>query len=130
MPSKKEKIKILIVDDEEAVRVALKWRLDNSDTFIIEEASNGKETLEKVEMDKPDIILLDVTMPIMDGLQTYKKLKENPETKHIHVIFSTARTYTDIARLLPIGADEYIEKTCEIDQLHTRINKIIGLINK
>jgi CheY-like chemotaxis protein len=98
-------LKVLIVDDKESVREALKSGLSRKNVFVVEEAENGKEALEKLARNKPDIILLDVTMPVMDGFQTYRELRENQETKNIPVIFLSARPYKDIVQNIPLNED-------------------------
>lgn len=128
--SDKRLIKVLVVDDEKCVREALTHGLSMKGIFCIREAANGKEALEELNREKTDVILLDVTMPVMDGFQTYKKLKENPETRHIPVIFMTARPYSDIVKDMPIGAGEYIEKPYEFEEVYARINKIVNSDSK
>jgi CheY-like chemotaxis protein len=123
-------IKVLLVDNEENIRAALKYGLNIKGIFNIEEASNGMEALLKAIGIRPDIILLDVTMPVMDGIQAYKRLKENPETRHIPVILLTAKPYKEIFQEIKITADEYLEKPCEIEELFTRIKKVLGLGKK
>jgi DNA-binding response OmpR family regulator len=118
-------LKVLIVDDKESVREALKSGLSKKNVFVVEEAEDGKEALEKLARNKPDIILLDVTMPVMDGFQTYRELRENQETKNIPVIFLTARPYKDIVQNIPLSVDEYIEKPFNCEELYARINKIV-----
>jgi two-component system cell cycle response regulator len=120
-------IKVLLVDNEENIREALKYGLNSKGIFNIEEASNGMEALLKAIGIRPDIILLDVTMPVMDGIQAYKRLKENPETRHIPVILLTANPYKDILQEIKITVDEYLEKPCEIEKLFTRIKKVLSL---
>ncbi len=117
-------IEVLLVDNEENIRETLKYGLNMNGIFNIEEASNGEEALLKAIGIKPDIILMDVTMPIMDGIRAYKKLKENPETKHIPIILLTAQPYHEITRQVQICADEYLEKPCDIEELYERIRKV------
>ena len=120
-------IKVLLVDNEENIREVIKYGLNVKGIFNIEEASNGMEAWVKAIGLKPDIILMDVTMPVMDGIQAYKKLKQAPETKHNPVILLTARPYKDIVQEVRISADEYLEKPCEIGELYTRIKKVLEL---
>jgi CheY-like chemotaxis protein len=85
----KDRKKLLLVDDEPLVIKILKRRLE-SKHFIVITASNGQEAIEKARVDKPDVIILDVSMPEMDGPTACKQLKKDPETKAIPVIMFTA----------------------------------------
>lgn len=100
--------KILIVDDQSDNLKILKLHLSmyNSDTAI-----NGESALIMAESNKPDLILLDVMMPGMDGFTVAKRLKENPETADIPIVFVTAKT--DVGSFVEgfdIGAEEYVMK--------------------
>jgi DNA-binding response OmpR family regulator len=122
----KKPIKVLVVDDEENARYILNLKLSMKKNFSVEEAENGKVALEKVVKNKPDIIILDVMMPEMDGYETCKKLKENPETDDIPIIFLTAKTKTtDIIQGIRVGVDDYIMKPYEFDDLLARMNKLL-----
>jgi two-component system sensor histidine kinase/response regulator len=94
----------------------------------VEEANNGREALQKIFKDKPDIILLDGMMPDMDGFQTYERLKENPQMQDIPIIFCSA---THIKELKERGlkVDEYLEKPYQIEELYQKIKKIIKIKN-
>lgn len=117
-------IRVLLVDNEENIREALKYGLNMKGIFNIEEASNGMEAVIKAIGLKPDIILLDVNMPVMDGIQAYKKLKDKPETKHIPVILCTAKPYLDLLKEIKITPDEYFEKPSDIEELFAKIKKV------
>lgn len=107
MPDSSEK-KILIVDDQPDNIIILKRHLSmyKSDTAI-----NGETALILAETNKPDLILLDVMMPGMDGFTVAKRLKENPETADIPIIFVTAKTdVKSFVEGFDIGADEYVMK--------------------
>ncbi len=120
------KIRVLVVDDEENARYILNLKLSMKKGFIVDEAENGKVALEKVAQNKPDIILLDVMMPVMDGYECCKRLKENPETEDIPIIFLTAKTRTnDIIQGIRVGVDDYIMKPYEFEDLYNRIMKIL-----
>ncbi len=123
----KNKIKILIVDDEECIRDFLSYMLDKGG-FLTENACNGKEALEKVAQNKPDIIILDITMPVMDGLETCRRLREHPDNLNIPIIFMSATEYdyiTQTIRGMPGGAIRYIEKPCELKYLFSQINSLV-----
>jgi len=102
--------KILIVDDEELVIKALTEKL-LSEGFAIDSAVDGEEALIKIKQIKPDLILLDIIMPKLDGISVLKKLKASPETQHIPVIILT-NLYDDerVAEVLKTGGTDYLVK--------------------
>lgn len=83
--------KILIVEDEPDIQMIAAIGLKDIGKFEIKIANNGMEALELLPNWRPDLILMDVMMPVMDGLSTIKKFKDNPDLKNIPVIFMTAR---------------------------------------
>ena len=117
---------ILVVDDQ-PINVRLLQRRFERDNMTVTTATNGKECLESVSENKPDIILLDVMMPEMDGIEACKKLKNNPETSDIPVIFITARNSQE-GKLqgLRLGAADYITKPIDLEEtaarVHTQLN--------
>jgi PleD family two-component response regulator len=102
--------KILIVDDEELVIKALTEKL-LSEGFAIDSAVDGEEALIKIKQIKPDLILLDIIMPKLDGISVLKKLKASSETQHIPVIILT-NLYDDerVAEVLKTGGTDYLVK--------------------
>lgn len=110
MTEKKLK-KILLVEDEPDIRAIACVSLEDIGGFTVKYCASGKEALEVVENFAPDLILLDVMMPEMDGVTTLKKLRENPLLQKTPVIFLTARTQvSDIARYIELGALDVITK--------------------
>lgn len=116
---------ILIVDDEEDIRVLLKYNLEK-EGHIVSCASNGKEALKMVAHQKPELILLDVMMPIMDGIEVCEELKSDPVNKDIIICFLTARSedYSQIAGL-EAGGDDYVSKPIKPKVLMSRINALL-----
>ena len=106
----KEKIKILVVDDEPDILEILKLNLQ-SEGYKVSTAENGKKALKKADKINPDLIVLDLMMPIMDGIETCERLRLDSRYKNILIIFLTARSedYSQIAAL-DVGADDYITK--------------------
>lgn len=102
--------KVLLVDDEQDILVLLKYNLEK-ENFLVQTASNGREGIEIAKEFKPDIIVLDVMMPEMDGIETCLELREIPELKNVLITFLTARgeDYSQIAGF-ESGADDYITK--------------------
>lgn len=115
------KKKLLIADDEKYLHDLL-TKVLSGDEFDILHAYDGKETLRLAEEQLPDLIVLDVMMPAMDGRDICKKLKNDPETKRIKVIMLTAKDQQHDRILgLQLGADDYIAKPCSMNYLARRI---------
>ncbi|MEI7811591.1 MAG: response regulator [Ignavibacteria bacterium] len=122
-----KKTKILIVDDMPENLQVLGSTLREKG-FHIAFAINGKQAISIAQVKIPHMILLDVSMPEMDGFTVCKKLKENPQTKNIPVIFLTARIETDsIMKALKAGAVDYVVKPFIPSELLTRIVTHLGL---
>lgn len=113
--------KILIVDDERDILDLLKYNL-LKEGYSCETASNGKEALEQVEKFNPDLVLLDIMMPELDGIQTCKAIREMDEHKQVFVVFLTARgeEYSELAGF-EAGADDYITKPIKPQVLLSRV---------
>ena len=120
--------KILIVDDVMSNVLLLKVLLTN-EKFQIATANNGHQALEQVENEKPDLILLDVMMPDMSGFEVAQKLKSNPSTSDIPIIFLTALHSTaDIVNGFQVGANDFISKPFNKEELIIRVTQQISLI--
>ena len=116
--------KILVVDDEESIRFLYKEELEE-EGFIVELAQNGKEALEKLPLFKPDLITLDIKMPVMDGIETLKRIRE--VERQLPVILCSA--YGDYKQDLTTWAsDAYIVKCANLTDLKTTIRKLLGLL--
>jgi DNA-binding response OmpR family regulator len=125
MKKKADKAKILVVDDEPNIVQTLRDRLEMNDYNVIT-GNNGKEGLEKAINDKPDIILLDVIMPIMDGHEMLEQLRKSEEGANIAVIMLTARSQNqDIARATACGIEDYIVKPFDLSELLEKIETIL-----
>ncbi len=115
--------KILLVDDEEDIIKINMRRLADSNYDVIS-ANDGKEGLEKAEKEAPDLIILDVMMPKMDGLQTLVKLKDNPKTSHIPVIMLSGRgEKAALNKARVSGAADFIDKPFNGDMLMEAVKK-------
>ncbi|MDO8602399.1 MAG: response regulator [Candidatus Omnitrophota bacterium] len=120
------KKKILLVDDEEDIIKMNMVRLIDSDYDVIL-ATDGKDALKKAESQHPDLILLDVMMPCMDGLKALAALKENPETLSIPVIMLTALVEDAVVNKAKlIGAVDFIEKPFNAEMLIEAVKKYIS----
>lgn len=120
--------KILIVDDVMSNVLLLKVLLTN-EKFQIATASNGRQALDQVEQEKPDLVLLDVMMPDMSGFEVSQQLKANPETSEIPIIFLTALNSTaDIVKGFQVGGNDFISKPFNKEELIIRVTHQISLI--
>ena len=118
-------IKVLIVDDEPDILEFLHYNLSRNG-FDTVQASNGKEAIRLAEQEVPDLILLDIMMPGMDGVETCYELRKNPKLRDTIIAFLTARSeeYSEIAGL-EAGADDYIQKPIRPRLLLTRIKALM-----
>jgi two-component system alkaline phosphatase synthesis response regulator PhoP len=129
MKNTKVKKKILVVDDEKDIVDILKYNLEKENEFDVLPAYNGKEALAEVEH-HPDLILLDIMMPEMNGFDVCKQLKQNPSTSKIPVIFLTAKeNEIDEILGLELGADDYIHKPLSPRKVIARIKSVIRRSN-
>lgn len=121
----KSNIKILVVDDEPDILEFIEYNLKR-EGYQVFLGSNGQEAIEKAKQVKPDLILLDVMMPVLDGIEACKSLRELPEFKTTFIVFLTARSeeYSEIAGF-NAGADDYIAKPIKPRVLLSRINAIL-----
>jgi DNA-binding response OmpR family regulator len=112
--------KLLIVDDEIQIRQLLNEYL--SEFFIVEMAQNGVEAVEKATSWKPDLIIMDMMMPEMDGIEACKMLREQDFTRHIPVLMLTAaNTSTERMKAFNFGVDDFISKPFEFEELRIRL---------
>lgn len=126
MQTKTDRQKILIIDDTPTNIQILSECL--SEEYTVYFAMNGEKGLELARGKKPDLILLDVMMPVMDGYQVCQKLKESEETRQIPVIFITAMSSTDEeARGLELGAIDYITKPISLPIVKIRVRNHLKL---
>lgn len=117
-----DKPKVLIADDEAQIREILRIYCEKED-FTVVEAADGAEAMLKVQSDKPDIIVLDIMMPVMDGLEVCKQVRK---FSNIPVIMLTAKDEDDDRILgLEIGADDYITKPFNNREVVARIKAVL-----
>ncbi|MBU5487786.1 response regulator transcription factor [Clostridium sp. MSJ-8] len=120
-----QKQKILIVDDEEHIRELLKFNLNNSgyDTIL---ASNGVEALKYAKDEKPDLVLLDIMIPEMDGIEVCKNIRAEKTLVNTSIIMLTAKSEElDKILGLELGADDYITKPFSIRELLARVKAVL-----
>ncbi|MBN2381631.1 response regulator [bacterium] len=115
--------KILLVDDAQTVLLLEKMILSPHD-FILSTASNGLEAIQKIEKDRPDLILLDLNMPVMNGLECCRSIKSNSGTLNIPIIMVTTVSEADrMNECIEAGCDDYIFKPFRKIDLLTKINQ-------
>ena len=122
---------ILLVDDEADVTAVYQVKLERSGYKVIT-ASNGEEGVKMATEQKPDLILMDMKMPVMDGVTAQQKIKENPETKDLKVVFLTAfsdpvKPEIDEKLAKEIGGLDFIKKGISLDELAEKVKGYIAL---
>ena len=116
---------ILIVDDKEDVLELLRYNLDKNG-YKVNAAVSGEEALRKASSKLPDLIVLDLMLPGIDGLEVCKLLKNGPKTEHIPIIMLTAKgEEVDIVTGLELGADDYVTKPFSPKVLVARVRRIL-----
>jgi DNA-binding response OmpR family regulator len=113
---------ILVVDDDDSIRSLLHQELSDAD-YLVEEAGNGKEALDRIRKNRPDLIILDVMMPEMNGFDVAAILKNDPETMDIPIIILSI--VQDKARGFRIGVDRYLTKPIDTSLLFTEVGALL-----
>ncbi|MBL7858870.1 MAG: response regulator transcription factor [Cyclobacteriaceae bacterium] len=118
----KQTHKVLVVDDEEPILELLKYNLEKSG-YDVKTASDGARAVDIAKKFTPDLVLLDIMMPKMDGVETCRLLRDIPELQKTFIVFLTARSeeYSEVAAF-DVGADDYITKPIKPRALMSRIN--------
>ena len=122
--------KVLIVDDESHIRLLLEQTLDplvDADVEVTT-ADNGGAALEAIRRDRPDLVLLDVMMPVMNGFDVCRAVKSDPELKATFVVMLTAKGQElDRVTGAEVGADLYLTKPFDPDDVLARAAKVLGV---
>lgn len=118
-------VKVMIADDHKMIREGLKQLIElEGDMEVIEEAENGLDCIEKLEVNKPEILLLDINMPKMNGIQTLEKIKE--EKMDLKVLMLTVHSEVEyLLKAVDIGVDGYILKDADSTELRKAIFSIV-----
>jgi len=119
--------RILVAEDERDIRELVAFSLRGLGGFDVTQAANGVEAVERAQAEPPDLILMDVRMPKMNGFEACRKLKESDRTKNIPVIFLSARGQeSEIQQGLTAGAVEYIIKPFAPDELVNQVRTVLA----
>src|SRR5882672_4797305 len=116
---------ILVVDDSAAIRRIISRTLVETGYRVVE-AVDGRAALDACRAERPDLMLLDIDMPVMDGPTTLREIRAEPELQSLPVLFLTARTGADdVAAGLDLGAQDYLRKPCEPAELTARVARAL-----
>ena len=125
MTAGREQPLILLAEDFEDARELYRDYLEFSG-FRVETVTNGREAIDQARALRPDIILMDASMPVLDGWQATRALKADPDTKHIPILALTAHAFDDARReAKAVGCDGFVTKPCLPDDLVARIRAVL-----
>ncbi len=120
------KPKVLIADDEPNIVTALEYLLRNSG-YEVRIAANGEEALAQVESFLPDVVLMDIMMPLKSGYEVCQRMRERPEWNHIKIVMVSAKGRdAEVTKGLSLGADLYVIKPFSSRELVDAINRLVG----
>lgn len=120
-----DKKSVLIVDDEMSILVPLQFLMERSG-FRVMLAQSGKDALTSIADSRPDVILLDIMLPDLDGYEIFQMIRENHEWDDIKIVFLTAKTSDlDIARGLNLGVDAYVTKPFSNQELLATVRSVL-----
>ncbi len=120
------KKKILLADDEEDIKTVIKLYLESKGYDVVT-SYDGLDTLDKVKAEKPDLILLDIMMPVINGFEVCKQLKADENTSHIPIVMLSAASHADsVEQAIEAGAVDYIMKPFEPPRIEAILKKILG----
>ena len=126
MPDAEQRAKILVVEDDAAIRIVLGMALDGAGYKDVEMCGAGDEGLSIARRTKPDLVLLDVMLPGLDGFNVARRIRETPALAATRIIMITARTQPeDIVRGLEAGADDYVTKPFDRAVLLARVKAVL-----
>jgi two-component system, OmpR family, alkaline phosphatase synthesis response regulator PhoP len=121
-----EKAKILICDDDQLLLELVEFKL-KAKGYLVVRAENGEDALVAMAVEKPDLIVLDAMMPLLDGFEVLKRVKQDPIFTPVPVVMLTARRgEKDIVSALDRGADDYLVKPFIPDELLARISRLLA----
>ncbi|MFB2893465.1 PleD family two-component system response regulator [Aerosakkonemataceae cyanobacterium BLCC-F50] len=125
-PTKTQLKRILIVDDMQD-NISLLEAILVEEGYVVDTANNGKVALEKVQSTPPDLILLDAMMPGMDGYELTRRIREQKDLPFIPIVLITAYENMNAAQALDLGANDFVRKPIEYDELMARVRASLRL---
>ena len=118
--------KVLIADDEPNIVISLEFLMQRAG-YEVHKASDGDEALRELSARKPDLVLLDVMLPIRDGFEVCQRIREDPELKNVKIVMLTAKgREVEVAKGLALGADLYITKPFATRELLASVRQLLG----
>ena len=121
-----ENLTILVVEDYEDMSLALRFALED-DGYHILEASDGKKAVEIAERELPDIILMDLSLPVMDGLAATERIRSNPELRDTIIVAVTAHNDQEYrSRALAAGCNAFVSKPVDFEWLKDLLNNLLA----
>ncbi|MCQ2065103.1 MAG: response regulator [Bacteroidaceae bacterium] len=119
---------VMVVDDI-ALNIMLVQKMLVRYNFKVVTASNGAEAMEMVRTEKPNLMLLDLMMPVMDGYEVIRRIKSDPQMSSVRiVVLSALNTNGNVVKALNMGADEFITKPITMDKLYASVNAQFEMI--
>ena len=121
-----EAARVLVADDDENLLAIVSYRLERSG-YVVIAANDGEEAVRLALAERPDLAVLDVMMPKLDGYEVTRRLRQHEQTRRMPVILLTARAQeADVARGFEAGADDYVRKPFSPQELRARVHAILG----
>ena len=118
--------RILIVDDEPNIVISLEFLMEQNG-YVVRTAGNGDEALQCLAEFRPDLVLLDVMMPVRNGFEVCQKIRENPEWAGMRVIMLTAKgREVEVTKGIELGADAYVTKPFSTKELVESVRAMLG----
>jgi two-component system, response regulator, stage 0 sporulation protein F len=116
--------KILVVDDEESIRFLYKEELEE-EGFVVDVAKNGKDALDKIPSFRPDLVTLDIKMPVMDGMEALKRIRETERSLPVILCSAYGEYKQDFSSW---ASDAYVVKCADLTELKSTIRRLLGLL--
>ncbi len=118
--------RILIVEDDPSIVISLEFLMKKAG-YAVEIARDGEEALNKIQGFGPDLILLDIMLPLRDGFEVCQSVRENPEWKDVKIVFLTAKGRdTDVTKGMAMGGDAYVMKPFGTRELVEKVREVLG----
>ena len=118
--------RILIADDEPNIVISLEFLMQHAG-YEVQSAADGDEALRELDRFRPDLILLDIMLPLRDGFEVCQRIRDDPALKHVKVVMLTAKgREVEVAKGLALGADLYITKPFATRELLASVRRLLG----